>query len=284
MFGDVWSCKNCHRVFTNAHGKTECPSFPGGGGCDKVWQGSCEYGLHPSSAHGGQPGWTVCAKCKGLYYAGNSRPGVCPLGGGHERTKGLELALFADNTLRDFTGVGPFRRCKNCEALYRWFPGQAQQGECAAFPGGGGHDHGELSLPYVLAEVREFDAPDTSVERVPLRITTFNTGLIDTPVSDHEDAAGLDDDERARRIAARVLASTSDIVAFSEVFVDEGRRELVVRLRPVYPTPSTRSTTTTRSIRTAASCCSASIRSKSFPGRERSTTRTSSAAGEGPRP
>lgn len=235
MLKDVWVCKNCHRVFTNAYGKTECPSFPGGGGCDKVWEGGREYGLHGPGAHDGQTGWTVCTKCKGVYFTGNHRPGVCPLGGGHKQTSGLDLALLSENMNRNFKGVRHFRWCKNCEALYQWFAGQQQQGECAAFPGGGGHDHGELSQPFVLAEANELDAPATLVKRVPLRITTFNTGLLDTPVSDNEDAAGLDDDERARRMAARILASGADIVALNEVFVEEGRRELIARLGPVYP-------------------------------------------------
>lgn len=147
---EIWSCKNCHGVFSTAHGKSECPSYPGGGGCDSVWEGSREHVLHAAAPNGGQTAWTICRKCKGVYFGAPNPAGACPMGGAHETLPGVDLMLFQEGWTRPFSGARNFRWCKNCQGLFLWYPDAAKQGECAAFPGGNGHD-GSHSGPYELA-------------------------------------------------------------------------------------------------------------------------------------
>lgn len=147
---DIWSCKNCHGVFSTAHGKSECPSFPGGGGCDPQWEGSREHVLHAAAPNQGQTAWTICRKCKGVCFGAPNPTGSCPLGGSHEPMAGVDLMLFQEHWTKPFSGARNFRWCKNCQGLFLWNPGASKQGECPAFPGGNGHD-GSQSGPYELA-------------------------------------------------------------------------------------------------------------------------------------
>jgi hypothetical protein len=147
---NIWSCKSCHGVFSTAHGKSECPSFPGGGGCDPVWEGSREHVLHASAPNEGQTAWTICHKCKGVCFGAPNPAGSCPVGGQHEPLAGVDLMLYREGSTKPFSGERNFRWCKNCQGLFLWHPNAAEQGECPAFPGGHGHD-GSQSSPYELA-------------------------------------------------------------------------------------------------------------------------------------
>ena len=62
-----------------------------------------------------QPGWRYCHKCKGLFYgvAGN---GVCPAGGGHDRSLSNKYQLFFDIVDDGYNQDG-WRWCRKCQGL-----------------------------------------------------------------------------------------------------------------------------------------------------------------------
>lgn len=142
---DLAACKTCRRVFSAAHGRTECPAFPGGGGCDRRWSGSPRFVVyHAATPIPGDPGrgcqehWSLCWKCKGLFFALGAASSACPRGGTHERGFSLNLKLLQDIwEIEDLRATNVAKWCSRCQSLF--VPGvEGTQGVCSA--GAGGHD------------------------------------------------------------------------------------------------------------------------------------------------
>lgn len=142
---DLAACKTCRRVFSAAHGRTECPAFPGGGGCDRRWPGSPRFVVyHAATPYPGDPGrshqehWSLCWKCKGLFFGLGAASSACPRGGTHERGFSLNLKLLHNDywDFNDLRATDAAKWCSRCQSLF--VPGaDGTQGVCPA--GAGGH-------------------------------------------------------------------------------------------------------------------------------------------------
>jgi hypothetical protein len=67
-----------------------------------------------------------------------------------------------------------------------------------------------------------------------LRLLTYNTAFTATFVS-NEDIFKMDDDDRAKIIADRILAQDVDVVTLQEVFVEDAKEEFYKKLSPTFP-------------------------------------------------
>lgn len=68
-----------------------------------------------------------------------------------------------------------------------------------------------------------------------LRITQFNAAFVEAPTEDNEELFGMDDDDRAKELAGRILQSKSDIIALNEVFPSDAKDSFIKHLRDTYP-------------------------------------------------
>lgn len=75
-------CNRCQGMFTGSR-PSRCPL---GGGHDSWGSGNYSMFVSNGVVIGKQAGWRSCAKCAGLYFAGNPTAGACPAGGGHDGT------------------------------------------------------------------------------------------------------------------------------------------------------------------------------------------------------
>jgi hypothetical protein len=86
--------------------------------------------------------WRFCSRCMQLFFAGRSRPGVCPAGGGHDASQSGDYSLNVG--VPTDPGQHNWRFCSKCFALF--FAGRRTPEVCA---GGGTHDatgSGDYSL------------------------------------------------------------------------------------------------------------------------------------------
>ena len=93
---DNWRlCKTCQGLFFGGNSTTgTCPFRTPRGGHD--YQGSRNYSLTvdvaPASGRQ-QTNWRWCNKCAGLFFAGNTSTGYCPVGGGHDYSGSRDYVL-----------------------------------------------------------------------------------------------------------------------------------------------------------------------------------------------
>ena len=83
-----------------------------------------------------QAQWKWCTKCQGLFYGPNPPDGVCPAGGAHNATGGVDYAIGLGNTQTSTLQPG-FLWCQNCQAMF-YGPLQSTSA-CAASPSHGPH-------------------------------------------------------------------------------------------------------------------------------------------------
>jgi hypothetical protein len=70
----------------------------------------------------------------------------------------------------------------------------------------------------------------------PLRLLTYNTAFVSAPIAGDVNAEkfGMPYEERAKRIAERILLDNNDVVALDEVFSEDVAKQLVQLLEPKY--------------------------------------------------
>ncbi len=68
-----------------------------------------------------------------------------------------------------------------------------------------------------------------------LRITQFNAAFVEAPTEDNEELFGMDDHDRAKELAGRILQSKSDIIALNEVFPSDAKDSFIKYLGGTYP-------------------------------------------------
>ncbi|MFK0259579.1 hypothetical protein [Streptomyces sp. NPDC090445] len=91
-------CSRCAGLWTYTYGwrgvRSTCPNSRWlNGSHDSTGSGSYKLEGLPGMTNGpgGQNRWFLCAKCAGLFFAGNGPKGVCPAGGAHENRTGIGL-------------------------------------------------------------------------------------------------------------------------------------------------------------------------------------------------
>lgn len=68
-----------------------------------------------------------------------------------------------------------------------------------------------------------------------VKLTTFNTHLLETPTTDKEDYYGMEDDDRAKVLAQRIVNSGADVVALQEVWGSAEKKAIRSILEPTLP-------------------------------------------------